>query len=229
MVRLLKDANSLNSAGDPDSIQTLPRNLRQFRLGWLPTSNWFRNKYGREAQITVISIDKDGSPIQGGLDPFKKSSSSLPCLTAMSPDGEVFAAADSDGKLDARRAATGEKYGEILHCGHPHDDHKVIWMYFLDESSLIVEYECGRIHNHHPEEHSSLNGPNIIHSLPPMQSSNIFSTCSLDHSTIFRLTKLGNLSGGNNRGPGIVEGKAHFDGFGFCLGSESQFVRVRVP
>ena len=212
VIQLLKDANSLNSAGDSNAIAYPPRNLRQFRLGWLPASNWFRIKYGREAQITVISIDNDGSPVQCGLDPFDKSSCPiLPCLTAMSPNGEIFAVANSNGKVDVRQAVTGEIYGNVLHCGHPHDSHKVIWMHFLDVSKLVAEYECGRIHNHHLEEHPSLNDRNIIHPLPPTQPSNILSTCSLDRSTIFRLIKLDNSSRNNKHDPDDVESKAHRD------------------
>lgn len=211
-MRLLEDATSLNTAGDPYAIAHPPRKLRQTRLGWLPASNWYRNKYGQEAEITIISIDKDGSPIQGGLDPFEKSSSGLPCLTAMSPNGEVFAVADSDGKLDVRQAATGGKYGEILHCEHTHGAHIVIWMYFVDESSLVVEYECGQVHNHRLDEHPPLIGPNAIHSLPSSRSPNTFSSCSLDRSTILRLTKLENSNRGNDRDPDIAESEAHFDG-----------------
>ena len=64
VAQILEDADSLNSAGDPDAIANPPRSLRQFRLGWLPPSNWFRQIYEQEAQITVISIREDESPIQ---------------------------------------------------------------------------------------------------------------------------------------------------------------------
>ena len=204
--RLLKDAVALNSAGDPDACANPPRNLRQFRLGWLSSSNWFRHKYERDAQITVISIDRDRSSVQGGLDPFNKSSlSSIPFLTAMSPNGDIFAVANSDGRLDIRLAETGEQNGEALHCEHQRGSHNVVWMYFLDESTLVTEYECGSIHKHRLGGHPSLDDQEIIHSLSRTQSSsNIFSTCSLDRSTIFRFTK----SGHDN----AVKGEEHFDG-----------------
>ena len=196
--QILKDASSLNSAGDPDpnTFSVPPRNLREFRLGWLPRSNWFRQKYEQEAQITVISVDKDGSPTHGGQDPFEQSSTSFPCLTVISPEGFFFAVANSDGKLDIRRAVTGEKHGKVLHCRHIPDNHQVVWMYFLDESCLVAEYKCGSIHNHRLED-SSHEDPDTVHSLSSIHSSsNIFSTCSLDRSTILRLTKLGNSDQG---------------------------------
>ena len=210
--QILKDASTLNSAGDPNAFSIPPRNLRQFRLGWLPPSNWFRQKYEQEAQITVISVDKDGSPIHGGQDPFEKSSTSLPYLTAMSPEGEFFAVANSDGKLDIRRAVTGEKYGKVLHCSHIPDTHQVVWMYFLDESRLVAEYKCGSIHNHRLGD-SLHEDPDTVHSLSSMRSSsNVFSTCSLDRSTILRLVKLGNSDQGGGDGPESARAEDQCDG-----------------
>ena len=116
---LLKDTDALNSARDLDAVANMPRNLRQFRLGWLPSYNRFRNKYERDVQITVISIDMDGLPIHGGLDPFEKLSSlTLPCLITMSPNGDLFAIANLGGEVDLRRSVTGEEFGEILYCEH---------------------------------------------------------------------------------------------------------------
>ena len=210
--RLIKDAISLNFAGDPRAIAIPPRNIRQFRLGWLPATNRFRKKY-QQGQITVISIDENELPVQGGLNPFeKKPSSRLPCLTAMSPDGVVFAVANSDGKIDIRQAMNGERCGGILHCEHPHIDHAVVWMYFLDESSLVAEYTCGSIHNHRLDGQASHTDRDTVHSLPLMPSSHIFSACSLDRSTILRLTKPENSGRSHNRDPDTAEGGRRFDG-----------------
>ena len=219
--QILKDASSLNSAGDPDPdvFSAPPRNLRQFRIGWLPRSNWFRQKYEQEAQITVISVDKDGSPIHGGQDPFEKSSTSLPYLTAMSPEGEFFALANSDGTLDIRRPVTGEKYGKVLHCRHIPDSHQMVWMYFLDESHLVAEYKCGSIHNHRLEDPSH-EDPDTVHSLSSMHSSsNVFSTCSLDRSAILRLTKLGNSDQGGRDGPESARAGTNLIGYSYIPAS----------
>jgi len=177
-------------------MATPPRNLRQFRLGWLPLSNRFRKKYGPEAQITVISIDKNGPIVHGGLNPYTKlPSSSLPHLTAMSPDGEFFAVASLDGKMEIRRAADAEVC-KSMRCMHasvssPSTEkaHNVMWMYFLDESSLVAEYGCGEVHKCDLGL-TSRDDCDIVHTLPPSQSpSDVFSTCSLDRSTILRLAR----------------------------------------
>ena len=210
IARLLKDVDALSLAGDPFAFAKPPRNLWQFRLGWLPPSNWYRQEYEQKAQITVISISKDGSPVQGGLDPFDKQTSSVPFLTAMSPSGEVFAVANSDGTLDIRQAVTGEKSGKTLHCQHPRDGHNALWMHFLEESSLVTEYECGSIHVHRLAWHPSFGDPETVHSLPPLQPPpNVFSACSLDRSTILRLSKLSHC---NKRGADAAKEKEHLDG-----------------
>jgi len=174
-------------------MATPPRNLRQFRLGWLPLSNWFRKKYGPEAQITVISIDKNGSMVHGGLNPYTKPSSpSPPHLTAMSPDGEVFAVASLDGKIEIRRAADAEvcKSMQCMHASvsspSTQKAHNVMWMYFLDQSSLVAEYGCGEMHKCDLGLMSQ-DDSNIVHTL--QSPSDVFSTCSLDRSTILRLAR----------------------------------------
>jgi hypothetical protein len=60
----------------------------------------------------------------------------------------------------------------------------------LTESSLVAEYECGNVHNYHLGGHPSPGGSDTVHILPPTQSSStIFSSCSLDRSTILRLVE----------------------------------------
>ena len=209
VIPLLKDANSLSSAGDPDAIENPPRNLRQLPLGWFPSSNWLRNKYGREAQITIFSIDNDRSTVQGGLDPFKtSSSSSLPYLTAMSPNGEVFAVASLDGKVDIREAENGELCKTVL-CRHAINGgapHKTMWMYFLSKSTLIAEFECGELHKY---DLDNVRPHGVVYSLRPVQSpSNTFSACSLDRSIILRLVK---LESSGNRGADTAKGDDDYD------------------
>jgi hypothetical protein len=181
-------------------IATPPRNVRQFRLGWLPTTNWFRNKYEQEAQIITISIDGGGSPVRGGFHRFWETSpdSNLPCLTTMSPDGEMFAVAYTGSRLEVRHAENGNVL-RTLRCKHPQDHHKVIWMYFVDEISLATEYQCGNVYKHYLGEPRAP-ADDIAHALPLARSPpSVFSTCSLDRSTIFRSSIVRNSDLGDDR------------------------------
>jgi len=192
----------------------------------VPESNQLRKKYKEEVEIDVISIQV-GSPIEGGVDPLQKPFKNPPCLTAMSPNGEMFAVAYADGGLVVYQA-TDCKPQPIRHCGHEKQTHKVMWMYFLNESSLVAEYSCGEVYKYclgtpsTPRDADALpdvdtytaprdaNTPpapsSCICSLDPPQSqspSDIFSTCSRDRSTILRLVR---NPGHQGEGTGTAEG-----------------------
>jgi len=165
----------------------------------MPNGNHLRGLYEKKAEVAVTSITAKNSPIQGGIPLFQTPFENLPCLTAMSPNGELFAIAYGNGLLDIH----GENCGQVrrnLCCEHS-PSHKVTWMY-LNASSLVAEYACGSVckldikvedeDEDEDDEDEDDDDDDDTHylSAPPMPSHlNIFSTCSQDRSTILRLVR----------------------------------------
>jgi len=124
----------------------------------------------------------------------------------MSPDGGMFAVAYTKGRLELRHAEDGNVL-KTVGCKPHQDHHRVVWMYFLNESSIIAEYQCGNVYKHClPDPSVVPNDADITLSFPPTHSgSNILSCCSLDRSTILRFTQVQNSGVGDNKARGGVD------------------------